>query len=150
MRTEAPSKILFGLIVFAFAFVSSSYAGPDFKSIDTAQLHSMVVDNAYKLEGGREKQFVVIDARTKEEYDKAHIFSAISIPEKDFERFMILLPKDKRGQLIVYCNDIGFGTSAKWASKAEARGYTNIVIYSERFSSWKEQHMPTVPFDDRH
>ena len=110
----------------------------------------MIVGNAYRLEGGREKQFTVIDARTKEEYNETHIFGAISIPEKDFEQFTALLPEDKNVQLVVYCNDIRFGTSTKWASKAAAHGYTNIVIYSEGFSAWKARHMPTAPLDDNH
>ena len=93
------------LAVMTFASVSKSLDGSDFKTIDTAQLHSMIVDNAYRLEGGREKQFTVIDARTKEEYDEAHIFSAISIPENSFEKSVNLLPKDKGMLLVVYCND---------------------------------------------
>jgi rhodanese-related sulfurtransferase len=149
-NTEMASKTLFVLFLFTFMLVSKSFAAPDFEMIDTAQLHSMVVDNAYRLEGGRKLQFSVIDARTKEEYNEAHICSAISIPEKDFEEFMILLPKDKSEQLVVYCNDNKFGTSTKWASKAAAHGYTNIIIYSDRFSAWKAQHMPTAPIDGSH
>jgi rhodanese-related sulfurtransferase len=147
---EMASKTLSALFLFAFMFIPKSFAASDFKMIDTAQLHSMVVDNAYRLEGGRKQQFTVIDARTKEDYNASHICSAISIPEKDFEELMALLPIDKSVQLVVYCNDSKFGTSTKWASKAAAYGYTNIVIYSDGFSAWKAQHMPTAPFDDSH
>ena len=149
-NTDMASKTLFALFLFTVMFVLKSFAASDFKMIDTAQLHTMIVDNAYRLEGRREKQFTVIDARTKEEYNEAHIFSAISIPEQDFKTFMALLPKDRSVQLVVYCNDIKFGTSTKWASKAAAHGYTNIVIYSEGFSAWKAQHMPTAPLGDSH
>jgi hypothetical protein len=34
----------------------------------------MIVKNAYRLEGGRARQVTVTDARTKKEYDEAHIF----------------------------------------------------------------------------
>jgi rhodanese-related sulfurtransferase len=142
------SKTLFALFLFTFMFTVTSFAVPDVKMIDTAQLHTMIVDNAYRLEGGRERQFAVVDARTHEEYNQAHIFSAISIPEKDFEKFTALLPKNKSAHLVVYCNDIKFGTSSKWASKAAAHGYTNIAIYAERFSAWKTQHMPTASLDN--
>jgi rhodanese-related sulfurtransferase len=148
--TEMAPKTLLTLFLFAFMFVLKSFAAPDFKMIDTAQLHSMIVDNAYELEAGRKRQFTVIDARTREEYDEAHIFSAISVPEKDFEEFMVLLPKDKGVQLVVYRDDVKFETITKWASKAATHGYTNIVIYSERFSTWKAQHMPIAPFDVSH
>jgi rhodanese-related sulfurtransferase len=144
-KAKIASTTLCALILVPFMLVLPAFATSDLTLIDTAQLHSMIVDNAYKLEGGREKQFTVVDAREKEEYSEAHIFSAISIPEKEFERSTALLPKDKGVQLVVYCNDSKFGTSAKWAIKAAAHGYTNVVIYSEGFSTWKARHMPTAP-----
>ncbi len=143
-------KTLPALLLFAFMISLNSVAAPAFKTIDTAQLHSMIVDNAYRLEGGQEKEFTVVDARTIEEYDKAHIFSAISVPVKNFERLTALLPEDRSVQLVVYCDDTAPEASAEWAGMASARGYTNIVIYSEGFSAWKEQHMPTAPLDVSH
>ena len=138
-------KRLIGFFVFTLAFVSNSSAGPDFKAIDSLQLHSMIVDNAYRIEGGREKHFTVIDARAKEEYDEAHIFSAISIPEKDFDTLIYLLPKDKGVLLIIYCNDREIETIKKWAEKAADAGYINIAIYSEGFHVWKTNKMPIAP-----
>lgn len=138
-------KRLIGFFVFTLAFVLNSYAGPDFKVIDTLQLHSMIVDNAYRIEGGREKHFTIIDARTREEYDEAHIFSAVSIPGKDFDKSIHLLPKDKSVLLVVYCNDREIETIKKWADKAADAGYTNIAIYSEGFQVWKTNKMPITP-----
>jgi rhodanese-related sulfurtransferase len=138
-------KGLIGLFVFTFAFASNSCAGPDFKKVDTSKLHSMIVDNAYRIEGGREKHFMVIDTRTKEEYDEAHIFSAISIPEKDFDKAIYLLPKDKGVLLVVYGNDREIETIKKWADKAADAGYIDIAIYSEGFQVWKTNKMPIAP-----
>jgi rhodanese-related sulfurtransferase len=137
---------LIALLVLTLVSALNSFAGSDFITIDTDQLHSMIIDNAYRLEGGREKQFTVIDTRTKEEYDEAHIFSATSIPEKNFEKTMSCLPKDKGILLTVYCNDLKYDTCKRWADKAAEAGYSNIVIYSERFSFWKKNKMPIAPF----
>lgn len=145
MTNNKVQRMLIALFIFAFVFVSNSWAGSDLKVIDTAQLHSMVVDNAYELEGGRNRPFMVIDARTENEYNKAHIFSAINIPEKDFDKSINLLPKDKNVLLVVYCNGVKSLTSRKWADKAKTAGYTNVVIYSEGFSVWKEKGMPIAP-----
>lgn len=145
MTREKELMTLLILIFFNFALASRSVASTDFKMIDTAQLYSMVMDNAYRLEGGRERQFTVIDARSKEEYDEAHIFTAISVPEKDFEKSTALFPKDKSVLLVVYCNVIKSETCIKWAGKAVAAGYTNIAIYSEGFTVWKEKQMPVAP-----
>ncbi|MBF0557852.1 MAG: rhodanese-like domain-containing protein [Nitrospirae bacterium] len=141
-------KIVAGLLIFTLVYVSSSLAGSDFKEIDTAQLHSMIVDNAYRLEGGREKQFTVIDAREKEAYDNAHIFSAISIPEKDFDIFKHRLPGKKDLLLVVYSNAKG-ETGRQWAHRAALEGYTNIAIYSEGFSVWQKKRMPVAPLSQR-
>jgi len=144
VRPGKQRTIFTGLCVFALVLASQSFAEPDVKTIDIAQLHSMIVDNAYSLEAGREKHYTVIDARTKEEYDEAHIFSAISVPVRDFEKLIDLLPKDRETLLVVYCNDTNFETSRKWADKATAAGYANIAVYSEVFSAWMKNNMPTV------
>jgi rhodanese-related sulfurtransferase len=149
MTSEKALMTLLLSIVFIFALSSISVAVTGVKMIDTAQLHSMVVDNAYRIEGGREWQFTVIDARSKEEYDEAHIFSAISVPEEDFEKSTALLPKDKGALLLVYCNDMKSETGIKWADKAGAAGYTNIAIYSEGFTVWKEKQMPIAPLTNK-
>ncbi len=133
------------LTVMAFVSASSSAAASDLRTVDTAELHSMIVDNAYRLEGGREKHFTVIDARTKEEYDEYHIFSAISIPQGLFEGSTKFLPKDKGELLIVYGNDARDETCRKWAAKASSAGYTNVAIYSEGIRLWKEKKMPIAP-----
>jgi rhodanese-related sulfurtransferase len=125
-----------------------SMAAADFKTIDTAQLHSMVVDNAYRIEGGREKQFTVVDARSKQEYDEAHIFSAVSIPEGDFVKWQHLHPMSKDVLLVVYCDGTKSVTGIKWANMAAAAGYTNIAIYSEGFTAWKKKQMPVAPLSN--
>ncbi len=110
----------------------------------------MIVDNAYRIEGGREEYFTVIDTRTKVEYDEAHIFSAISIPENDFDKSSYLLPKDKSMLIVVYCNDREIETVKKWADKAADAGYINIAIYSEGFQVWKTNKMPIAPLLNHH
>jgi rhodanese-related sulfurtransferase len=145
-RPGTQQKIFTELCVFALAFVSLSFAGTDVKTIDTAQLRSMVVENVYELEAGRQGQFTIIDARPREEYERAHIFSAVSIPENNFETYLMYLPADKNTLLVVYCNSLESGTSGRWAEKAKSAGYTNIIIYADSFSVWKEKHLPILPF----
>src|SRR5574340_943701 len=121
MRFQITTKLLLGMFCFIAALASNSGAGADYAMIGTAELHSMVVDNAYSFEAGREKQFVIIDARTKTEYDQAHIFSAINVSEKEFERSINLLPREKGVLLVVYGTEPE--TGIKWAHKAKKGGY---------------------------
>jgi rhodanese-related sulfurtransferase len=145
MRETMGRKTFSAFLIFTFMVVSNSWGGSGLRVIGTARLHSMVVDNAYALEGRRDMPFTIIDARSKEEYGHAHIASAISIPEKDFDKSTDLLPKDKGVLLVVYCDGMKSGMSRRWADKAKAAGYMNISIYSEGFPVWKERHMPIAP-----
>ncbi len=137
---RVPMITLLVLAALTSLSLRAALAGPGLTAIDTAQLHTMIVDNAYRLEGGREKQYTIIDARTREEYDEAHIFSAISIPESDLERSTDRLPKDKGMLLVIYGND-----AERWAARAAAAGYTNLAVYAEGFLVWKEKKMPVAP-----
>ncbi|MGD0886800.1 MAG: rhodanese-like domain-containing protein [Thermodesulfovibrionales bacterium] len=150
MGIEKIFETLFAALIITSVVLSQSFAGTDVinKTIDTIQLHSMIVDNAYEIEGGRKKQFTVIDARTEEEYDEGHIFSAINIPEKDFEKSINLLPQDKNVLLVVYCNDTKGEESYQWATKAAAAGYLHLVIYADGFQVWKKNKMPVAPLNN--
>ena len=94
------------------------------------------------------KSFTLIDARTKEEYQEAHIVGAISIPENKFEDSLSLLPKDRGSQLIFYCNGVKCGKGKKAAKKAATLGYTNILIYGDGFPVWEEKGLKIVPGPD--
>jgi rhodanese-related sulfurtransferase len=138
------------LLTCMTVFISAPAFAADAGTVDSAKLHSMVVDNTYMMEKGKAPPFAVIDARTKEQYDASHIFSAISIPEQGFRESMGLLPADKGALLVVYCNDMDDKACSAWSDKARAAGYTNVVIYSEGFRAWKEQHMPVAPLVNMH
>ncbi len=68
--------------------------------------------------------YILIDARTEEEYAEGHIEGAILIPEYEIEeRAKSILP-DKDALILVYCRS---GRRSKIASEALARlGYTNV------------------------
>ena len=71
-----------------------------------------------------EKEFVIIDARTIEEFNEGHIEGAILIPEYEIsERAEDELP-DKDRLILVYCRS---GRRSKIASQALADlGFTNV------------------------
>ena len=68
--------------------------------------------------------YIIIDARTQEEFDEGHIENAILIPEYEIsERAENELP-DKTQLILVYCRS---GRRSKIASQALADlGYTNV------------------------
>ena len=71
-----------------------------------------------------EKDYVIIDARTKEEFAEGHIENAILIPEYEIkDRAEKELP-DKEQLILVYCRS---GRRSKIASEELVKlGYTNV------------------------
>ena len=143
MRTKSCFNIfpkLFAITAFIIILGASAHAaGLEFKIITTDQLKSMLDEK---------KDIILIDARTNEEYQEAHIAGAISIPEKNFDESAAVLPSDKNALLVFYCNGVKCGKSKKAAVKADAKGYKNILIYSEGFPVWEEKGYMIVPGPD--
>ena len=71
-----------------------------------------------------ESDYIIIDARTQEEYDVGHISGAIMIPEYEIaDRAEKELP-NKDQQILVYCRS---GRRSKIAAEALVKlGYTNV------------------------
>jgi rhodanese-related sulfurtransferase len=130
-RRSALLKVLF----FAAFIFSSAFSGfaQEFNIVDSVKLKSMI---------GSGEKFLLIDARTKEEFEEAHIVKAVSVPEKKFEELSSSLPADKSTHLVIYCNGVKCGKSKKVAAKAAAAGYTNISLYNEGFPVWEELAYP--------
>jgi len=80
----------------------------------------------------------IIDSRpTRKKYDKGHVPGAISIPNTFFDKQVDKLPMDKSQALIFYCGGLKCPLSHKSAYKAEALGYTNVMVFAEGFPVWK-------------
>jgi rhodanese-related sulfurtransferase len=128
--------MLAGILLVTAVLSSARGAETDFKVITTDQLKAMIDEK---------KDFILIDARTREEYQEAHIANALSIPENKFEESASFLPADKNRQMVFYCNGVKCGKSKKAATKAAARGYKNILLYGEGFPVWEEKGNKIVP-----
>ena len=71
-----------------------------------------------------EKDYIILDARTQEEYDEGHIDGAILIPEYEVSARAEKELPDKDGLILVYCRS---GRRSKIASQALVDlGYTNV------------------------
>ncbi len=134
-KTSFQIRVLLVPLVFLIMVMGTSSVSAEntYRIISTGQLKTML---------SAKEDFTLIDARTKDEFDEAHIVGAINIPEKNFEAMMSALPANKNVLLVIYCNGTKCGKSKKVAAKAEAAGYTNIMLYAEGFPVWEEKAMP--------
>ena len=130
---------MFTLCLLLAAPLPALAADAEFKSVSTEILKDMIDEK---------KAFTLIDARTKEEYQEAHIVNAVNIVEKDFEKLAATLPSDQGALLVLYCNGIKCGKSKKVAAKAKGAGYANLLIYNEGFPVWEEKGLPIVAGPD--
>ena len=68
--------------------------------------------------------YVILDVRTQEEYDEAHIDGAILIPDYEIAAKAESILKDKNQLILVYCRS---GRRSKNAAEALVKlGYTNV------------------------
>ncbi|MBQ7767459.1 MAG: rhodanese-like domain-containing protein [Oscillospiraceae bacterium] len=82
----------------------------------TAQQAKEIMDT----QGG----YIILDTRTREEYDEKHIPGAILIPHDQIKQEAESVLKDKNQLILVYCRS---GRRSKLASEdLVALGYTNI------------------------
>lgn len=123
-------KKIFGLLwvaVFCLSAIMLTSCGNN--NTDEVQTN---MNNTYEQISGEqakalmdsEKDYVIIDARTQEEFDGGHIPGAVLIPEYEIaQRAENELP-DKDQLILVYCRS---GRRSKIASQALVDlGYTNV------------------------
>ena len=80
-----------------------------------------------------ETDYIILDVRTQEEYETAHIPGAICIPNETIGTEDIPELPDKEQLILVYCRS---GNRSKQASeKLVNQGYTNIVEFGG-INSW--------------
>lgn len=131
------ARKLFLVVLLASVLVAATARAAEkgFRVVSTVELKSMMDEK---------KSFILVDTRTSEEFQEAHIKGAVSIPEKNFETQLSLLPADKNALVVLYCNGVKCGKSKKAAKKADAAGYTNLVLYAEGFPVWEEKGFSIV------
>ena len=115
-------RFLIALLTFTLPFgcVGCSTDG----SADGSATYDQISGEEAKALMDSESGYVIIDARTQEEYDQGHIPGAILIPEYEIaDRAEKELP-DKNQLILVYCRS---GRRSKIAAEELVKlGYTNV------------------------
>lgn len=95
---------------------------PSSKIVKSSEASSLIKEGA-----------ILIDVRTKEEYDEKHITGAVNIPLAEIEKGNINYDKDTA--IIVYCRS--GNRSATAAKELITLGYTSIYDLGS-INNWKE------------
>lgn len=82
----------------------------------------------------KEEGYILLDVRTKGEYESGYIPRAINIPLSDIDEKIISFLPDKSQMILVYCRS---GNRSREASdKLSKLGYTNILEIGG-INAWK-------------
>ena len=82
----------------------------------------------------KENGFILLDVRTKEEYESGHIPHSINLPLGDIGSSSISILPDKSQMILVYCRS---GNRSRQASEKLVKfGYTSVVEIGG-INSWK-------------
>jgi len=90
----------------------------EYKSI-SAEEAKEIMDN--------ETQYLILDVRTKEEFDEGHIPEAVLLPNEEIDEDVSEILPDQEQKILVYCRS---GNRSKQASdKLSKLGYSNIIEF---------------------
>lgn len=110
--------LLAAMLLTACAGERKSDREPIYQNI-TAEEAKQIMDT--------EKDYLILDVRTQEEYDQAHIPGAVLIPHTEIAEQAERTLTDKDQLLLVYCRS---GRRSKLAAETLVElGYTNILEF---------------------
>lgn len=109
------SKLLVAILAMTLTSCSSGAVNVSYEQINAEQARFLM---------NTEKDYVIIDSRTQEEFDAGHIEGAIMIPEYEIADRAPEILKKKDQLILVYCRS---GRRSKIASQVLVElGYTNV------------------------
>ena len=121
---------LFSLVVFCVLFCDTctNYSlAPVYHKISAEEAYHMMQDT---------EEYILLDVRTDEEFDKKHIEGAVLIPDIEIgSRAATDLP-DKNALILIYCRSGRRSKNA--ANKLVAKGYTNVYDFGG-INEWKHE-----------
>ena len=125
------SLLLASVLLISFGGCKAKEEAPlstEAHTTNTTEMINMTFEQISQDEAKRimdtESDYIIIDARTQEEFDEGHIENAILIPEYEIQEKAPELIPDKNALILVYCRS---GRRSKIASEALVQlGYTNV------------------------
>ena len=125
-------KKLFSILFASFLFLSFSACAAPAAQAETAptpepaEYHKISASDAKaRLDSGDE--LILLDVRTKEEFDAGHIAGAVLLPNETILDSQPDALPDLNAEILIYCRS--GNRSAQAANKLVAMGYTNVYDF---------------------
>lgn len=122
-------KVLLIVILLGVLIIGAMYE----KNHRKFSYHELSTSGA--IEMMKKEEVIILDVRTKLEYDAGHIKGAINVPMESIDDKFSELFKDKNAYYMVYCRS---GSRSEMASKKLATyGYKNVYDFGS-IENWDE------------
>lgn len=104
---------------------NSSIYNDDVIKENLGTYQKITANQAYEMM--QDKEVIIVDVRTQQEYDQYHIKNAILIPNETIDDTIVELLPNKEATILVYCRS---GRRSKEASKKLIEiGYENVYDF---------------------
>lgn len=87
-----------------------------------------------------DESFALVDARSREDYDKSHLPGALSVPVEDVRDYAGRL--DKNEEIITYCGGFQCPASTMAAKEFMSLGFKDVLDYKGGIQEWSEKGYP--------
>lgn len=104
------------------------------ENTEVGQIHKISGQEAKEMSSGQE--VIIVDVRTKEEYDSGHVENAILLPLQSIGKEAPAELPDKDATILLYCRS--GNRSGQAAQKLLELGYKNIYDFGA-VSNWPDQ-----------
>lgn len=125
--------------LIALLFFNISLASCKTQESKPASITNVTADEVYKMLSSN-KDYFILDVRSKEEFDSGHIEGAYLIPVSELENRLTELPQDK--PIIVYCRSGSRSTSA--ANILLGKGFKEIFNMTGGITEWQSKGFPVI------
>ncbi len=140
MNTKRP-KITLTFLVSLLILVAVSLAGCAALKTATPQAQALPADISVKDAAAlRDQGVFLLDVRTQDEWNQAHIQGATLVTLDQLESNLTLIPKDK--QIVVYCHSGNRSSQARDILLKD--GYPQVTSVTGGISEWIAEGFPTV------
>jgi rhodanese-related sulfurtransferase len=144
--------VLGGIVAFAFNSFSRNGIDPFKPPVKPALVNGtneahaegitmITIEEARRFVGSRK---VVLDARTREQYEAGHLPGAILLDCYDIGRYLDgvlpLLSPDQ--EIMIYCESATCDASELLARELYSLGFKRLVVYKGGFDEWLAAGMP--------
>jgi rhodanese-related sulfurtransferase len=105
------------------------------------QVRMMSIDDLNALRNSN-ADFLLVDARPREQFAMAHIPGALSMPLNEIPMYAGSL--DKNRMIVTYCGNYHCPISTKAAEAFSSLGFTNVYDYKGGIKEWQETGYTTA------